>query len=114
MDFKNVDWIKLATLQQLLGQGTYNEALEELTHPVLLREKHIGDLLTRLPLPLVETLAKISTEKLNTVAHQWSQTEEMQLDKWPMEECKEVIQELSELARRAVDEGTNLYLWVSP
>jgi hypothetical protein len=112
--FKRVDTVKLAKLQHALCGGKFETTHDEIVRPALLCEGDGGPWLHQLPKPLVAALAAISSKKdLDKIAKQWSETEEARADGFKTKDCAEVIQSLSDLAKRAIKDEKNLYLWVS-
>jgi hypothetical protein len=51
--------------------------------------------------------------EVDTAARRWVATEEMALDEWPVEDVAYVLREVSALARRAREEGRDLWYWWS-
>ena len=50
---------------------------------------------------------------MDTVAERWAATDELKLDRWSAEIAREVLSELSVLAREAREAGQRLCFWWS-
>jgi hypothetical protein len=106
--FKNVDVVKLATLQILCGTS-YEEAIDRLAQPVHPTRETQG--VHCLPGIFVNGLANQNNVSMSDAARKWAATEELQADEFSQDDAEEVLQELSRLARVAQGERKNLYHW---
>lgn len=66
--------------------------------------------LFRLPDPLVQRLAGLSSESIAAIAPVWADTEELQ---WAPSEAEEVIVDMVRLAKSARSQSKSMYLWGS-
>jgi hypothetical protein len=111
VQFKNVDPVKLAMLQQILVGGEFDELIEGLLRPALIAPGDDNSMLYCLPSTLVDALAVIDDQQV--VAQHWCETEELVLDGWSTEDASEIIGALHDFAKEAKTAGKNLYLWVN-
>lgn len=74
-----------------------------------------GPWLVRLPSKFVTALASIDEIELQTIGERWFQesTEGLQFRETPVEWAQDVALRIAQLARRAIDQGKNLY-WEPP
>jgi hypothetical protein len=109
--WKKVDQVKLATLQQFLAGGEFQPTIEALFRPALVAPGDEDSKLFRLPREWVEAVAGI--DAVGPLAEAWAATEECRLDNWSVEDAAEVIVSLRDLARRALAESKGMFLWVN-
>ena len=81
----------------------------------MLTEVRMGDggetWLFRFPTPLVELLAGLSDEALDTAATRWADTEELEM--WSPEHTRALLLDLRRLSKDSKSTGNGLYLWGS-
>jgi hypothetical protein len=46
-------------------------------------------------------------------AARWLETDELRLDEWTLDEARDLIQQVRELARRSTADGRHVYVWWS-
>lgn len=109
-DVKGIDTIKLATLESILTGQPY-EAVE--THDPVASASDDGPWVFALRPTLVAALADASDPVLATTATAWAETEEFQLDGWPLEVVSSVLEDLRRLAKLATADDKQLFLWMS-
>ena len=107
LQYKRITTLELSTLWAIMRHVEWEASLTN--EFACLLEKDGGErLIHRLPAAMVTELAKLAPEQVGTVAPTWAATEEMQ---WPAESARDAIEEMTRLARRAVESGRSLYLW---
>ncbi len=110
IDIKGIDTVKFGTLHSLVTGRTFDEVLA-LYDPVV-EVSDDGPWVFRIPEELVERLAALSEEEGRTVAAKWAATEEFALSGWDEAAVSDGLVAICELARRAVDSGQALFLWM--
>jgi hypothetical protein len=110
--FKGIDPVKLGLLQSIVGGGEGEIGIED--RPALLanpgKDDSLDEWMNPLNQALIQGLAGLTKEKLKTAAKRWSETDELQ--GWSTKDAAEVIERLSDLAKRANEEKKNMYLWM--
>lgn len=106
-DVKGLDPIKLSTLEEAL---TGRKVEPQFT--ILHQESDEGPWVFEVSSELTAGLqAGLSPSKISEVAAAWMTSEELQLDRWSIDDAKYVIESLAALAARAKSEGKLLMLW---
>jgi hypothetical protein len=109
-EFKRVDTVMLATLQELISDVSYDDASKQFNRPALIDPWESNETgLFRLSDGFVTSLALISEGIIPDVAAKWAETEEMQLDRATPSDCETVVRELKRLAIIARETGRAMY-----
>ncbi|NOQ75561.1 MAG: hypothetical protein GQ574_26360 [Crocinitomix sp.] len=104
--------IKLQTLYNLISDKAPYDIVEyNLTPYEGCAEE--GPWLFAMPMILVHALAKVSATNLDSIAEKWNNTEELQMDRWNIEDATTVINDLSALAKKAIETEQVLFLLMS-
>jgi len=106
---KGVDVVKLCTLQMIIADSTFEEALASYDKPALISPNDEEEQLYELPSALTEGLFRLADNQVTEVAQKWVDTEELRRDQWSQSDAKDVIQSLRSLARKASHESTSVY-----
>lgn len=109
IDIKGVDSTKFGTLHAIMSGRSLEDVLP-LYDPI--SEDEEGPWLFRIPRDLVAQLATLSGREQERVADAWAQTEEFSLDGWERTDVASTLEEICELARKAVDSRETLFLWM--
>jgi len=111
IESKDIDLLKIATLHSVLTSQNFDEAMEEYA-PVYTASED-GPWVTLFPEDAVEKLSELNEDALYLVAEELAATEEFEISGWPAEAVQDLLTELAELARVAVEEGKSLFVWIS-
>ena len=109
IDIKGIDTIKLANLNAILSQKTY-EDFEFMHDPIGSTE---GTWVFLIPPDLVATLASLKSESIAGIALEWGKTEEFRLEKWPEPLIEQTLSEICDLASKALAAKRDVLLWMS-
>jgi hypothetical protein len=108
VEAKSVDPVSISTLGEILGIGSYDDLIDEVSEGPEAASGEAG--LFIVPTRMRDALATAELD-LATVAVQWHATEE--LSAWPAEDVQEVVRELAALALRAAGESQEVFFWWS-
>ncbi|MCG3181932.1 MAG: hypothetical protein BIFFINMI_04378 [Phycisphaerae bacterium] len=111
LDAKGIDTVKLGTLHAILTGTQFDPTFISDT---LVDGGEDGPWVFEVPMDLVQRLGKLDAQQLQTVGVKWAATEEFsgKFDNWPSEAVLAVLQEISALCKRAVQEGKALLMWM--
>ena len=104
---RGVEYVKLSILDSILT-GVPDRFPEEIAEDAGQESWEAA-----LAEPLAAALASLTPEEVRSVSRQWSQTDELRMDRWTDEDTSQFLNGLRELASRARSERKRLYLWVS-
>jgi hypothetical protein len=108
-EWKGIDPVKLATLNELLTGKSVSEAVDDLMKPAVVHPTNDETSLHEVPRSLTVAIQALSDDDLQNVAVKWQQTEEMQSDRFPVEMCADVLQSLRRLVT-AIEPDQRTYL----
>ena len=108
VEAKTVDPVSISTLGEILGIGSYDDLIEEVSDGPGAASGEAG--LFNIPTRMRDALAAAERD-VATIAAKWQATEE--LSAWPAEDVQSVVRELVALAQRAADEARQLFFWWS-
>jgi hypothetical protein len=111
IDIKGIDSVKFGILHSILTGRAFKEILPACDPVVTVSEE--GPWVFRIPCDLVARLAAITGDEKRAAVTKWAATEEFALDGRPPSEVAHAFDEIAALARRAVDGGQSLFLWMS-
>jgi hypothetical protein len=111
IDIKGIDSVKFGTLQSILTGRPFEELLSEYDPVVTVSDE--GPWVFRIPHELLTRLVALDHTERARVAKQWASTEEFGLDGWAEDDVAGALGSISTLARKAVDSGQTLFLWMS-
>lgn len=111
VQMKSVDPYTLSLLWEILGGGDSDALLDDILRPALVAPEAYSSMLYRLPQAFIEAVAGI--EKVAPVVKAWVATEELKFDKWKVADARAVIEQLQELAKRAIAESKGMFLWMN-
>ena len=94
---------------EILGAGAYDQLVEPISEGPAAESEEAGVL--TIPIGLRDALAE--AKDIEIVAERWAATEELSGDGWSAEESREILGELSALARDAAAESRELWYWWS-
>ncbi|MBK8746022.1 hypothetical protein [Propionivibrio sp.] len=106
-----LDSIKIATLHSLLTSDPLQVALDRY-EPVYVAENEI--LVLRLADEMLEKLATIDEDALESIAIEVAATEEFENEHWETEDIVEQLISLVDLAQLAESQGQVLFVWICP
>ena len=105
-----LDTLKVATLHCLLTGDSMQRALD-LCEPVYVSESETSVL--RIADELLEKLAALDEDALESVAGELAASEEFEADAWDPEDVLVQLTELADLAQLAESQGQNLFVWIA-
>lgn len=94
-------------LTVLRGGGDQITILKEFP---ILTDEDAEAWIMRVPVDMASILASLDESQLSTVAQRCAEVTAEELG-WGSNEFEEVVRELSDLARRAIETGKTMYLW---
>ncbi|MBK8895270.1 MAG: hypothetical protein IPN64_14935 [Propionivibrio sp.] len=106
-----LDSIKIATLHSLLTSDPLQVALDRY-EPVYVAENET--LVLRLADEMLEKLATIDEDALESIAIEVAATEEFENEHWETEDIVEQLISLVDLAQLAESQGQVLFVWICP
>ena len=105
-----MDPVKLGTLGEIVGAGAYDELEAQMATDM--RGSASGEAgLFQLPDAIRDALATL--EDPVGAAARWLETDELRIDRWTLEDARDLIQQVREFARRATAERRHVYVWWS-
>lgn len=107
---RDIDTTKIATLHCLLTGDSFEEALNRY-EPVYVSAEE-GAIVIRIPDELVEKLAYLDEDALDSVGEELAATEEFELTGWPTQEVMTLVEELAALAQQADSNGEAMFVWM--
>lgn len=107
---RDIDTSKIATLHCLLTGDSFEEALSRY-EPVYVAGED-GAIVIRIPDELVERLAYLEEDALDSVGEELAATEEFELTGWPAQEVMTLVEELAALAQQADSNGEAMFVWM--
>ena len=110
VEFKRVEYVKLALLDNILRETEFDTAIQMLQKPALIHPSNKDTGLQQLPEETVRVLTSLKDEQLDMTAQRWAEQEDVAADGFLTEDCTEVVRELRRLSRIACDTGKGLYL----
>lgn len=110
IDIKGIEMVKLAKLAEIVLEIEFAEALQHLSF--VRNSSEDGPWIINVPNSLRDALASLD-DRISVVASKWAETEEFQLDNWDESQVASVLEDMCELATKAVAENKRLYNWVS-
>lgn len=111
IDIKGVDSVKFATLHSILTGRSFDDLLPIYEPVVTVSDE--GPWVFQIPPDLVALLAALDDAGKTGIAQQWATTEEFVLDCWSADDVASVLNDISSLARKAVESDQALFLWMS-
>jgi hypothetical protein len=108
VEAKTVDPVSISTLGELLGIGSYDDLLDEVSEGPEAPSGEAG--VFTVPARMRDALAA-AEEDAAEIAAKWGATEE--LSGWAEEELQTLVRELVALAQRALRESRQLFFWWS-
>lgn len=107
---RDIDTGKIATLHCLLTGDSFEEALASYEPDYVAGED--GAIVIRIPDELVERLAYLDEDALDSVGVELAATEEFELAGWPAAEVATLVEELAALAQQADSNGEAMFVWM--
>lgn len=104
-----LDTLKVVTLHCLLTGDSMQMALD-LYEPVYISASET--VVLRIADELLEKLAALDEDALESVAGELAASEEFEADEWDPEDVLAQLTELAELAQLAESQGQNLFAWI--
>jgi hypothetical protein len=111
IDIKGIDSVKFGILHSLLTGRAFGDLLPLYDPAVTVSEE--GPWVFQIPQDLVASLAGLDEPRKSEVARQWAKTAEFALDRWAEGEVASALDSISTLAKRGVEPGQALFLWMS-
>ena len=106
--FKGIDVVKLCTLQMIILDSTFENALMDYDKPALISPNDEEEGLYALPSAFTTALCQLTDDRLADAAEQWGNTDELR-GQWSACDAAEVIAALSALAHQATRSSLALY-----
>lgn len=109
-----LDTVKIATLHSVITGDSLHQALD-LYEPVVVNESDDGSeiVVLRLADDLLEQLAELDEDALESAASELATTEEFESEQRDPEDVLELLAALSELAQLAESQGQVLFVWMN-
>jgi hypothetical protein len=104
-----LDTVKIATLHSLLTDDSLQLALD-LYEPVFVAENET--IVLRIADELMEKLAELDEDALESVAGELAATEEFENEQWDTEDVLAQLTALADLAQLAESQGQVLFVWM--
>lgn len=110
-DSKGVEIVKVLTLLSLIDGSDVMANIDNM-NSYFARQ---GDesWIVEVPRRIVDELSSANSAQLAAIAHDWTNTEEWQLDGASEEDVRWIIGEMAKLSTLATTNNQNLYLWIS-
>lgn len=109
IDAPGLDTLKLAVVHALITGDSLQSALD-LYEPVYVSANETQVL--RVSNELLEKLAELDEEAMESVASELAATEEFEDARWDTEDALALLSSLSELAQLAESQGQGLFVWI--
>jgi len=110
IDIKGIDSVKFGSLHSIITGQTFEELLPAYGPVVSASDE--GPWVFRIPAELVSRIAELGYDQRHEIATQWAGTEAFALDRWTEEDVALTLGSIAVLARKAVDSGQELFLWM--
>jgi|GEM_PF-5954643 len=108
--FKNLDHIGLSVLSEQLSVLIYDDCMAQISEPALLPQGGESEaMLNQLPPPLTLALAELPEHPVEA-GTRWEQSEDI---RFSVEECVEVLQGLSTVAKAANEVSGEMFIYLS-
>jgi hypothetical protein len=111
IEIRGIDTVKFGTLNAILSGRSFEALLPEYDPVVTVSDE--GPWLFRLPTELVVRLASLAGGDERAVVSRWAATEEFALDGWSASDVARALDGIVVLARKCLDAGHSLFLWMS-
>jgi len=108
---RGLDQAKFAMLHALLSGELFDEALAE-CGPVYAADED-GPWLMKLPGDSVDRLARLEEEALDAIGEELAATEAFEEEGWPVDEVKDLVATLADLAGVARAQGRAMFVWMT-
>ncbi len=112
IEARDIDTAKIVTLHCLLTGDGLEDAFYAY-EPVYVAGDD-GPVVLRMPDEVMEKLAGLEEDALESVGEELAATEEFEMSGWPAREVQSLVEELSELARLADSQGQVMFVWMHP
>lgn len=109
--FRGVDTIKLATLEHLAVGTPLADALGR--NPCIRQRDGGGPWVYQLNATLTSKLADMPLAEIGTLAQQWAQTDEWQMDRGIPQEIEASLAKICDLAKMTRSGTRALFLWIT-
>jgi hypothetical protein len=106
--YRSFTALELSTLWSIMQGAEWDVALMD-EFPALLVVNGGERLIHRLPKPMMEALAKMTLEEIQTSSEAWASTEELRCKP---SDVQPIIEGLIQLSRKASATGKAVYLWI--
>ena len=113
LESKGIDTIKLGTLATILLGAADDGSYMGDTSSLLDQLSDEGPWVFLVPRELVTAIAKLSPSQNDAIARRWGETEEFQLEGWPIDEIQEYLAELVAHCQKTKQQEKDLLLWMS-
>jgi hypothetical protein len=111
VQLKNIDQVKIATLNNILTGTPVRDALDAFVKPALVHPKNEDIGLHELPKQLTAALRPLSDDAAKMTSKKWQQTAEMQSDQLALSDCQDVLRSLRGLAQSCKISQRMYLLW---
>lgn len=108
---KGVEIVKILTLLSLIDGSDVMENIDNM-NSYFVQQSDEGMWIVAVPEAIVSHLSEATDSRIESLAHDWTNTEEWQLDGGSQEDVRWVLQEMKKLSATAADNVQNVYLWI--
>jgi hypothetical protein len=110
---KGIDQVRMGTLYALLTNTEYNPAFLVTDESFAYTASDDGPWVQPIPDDMVRLLAKMSPPEQQRIGDEWFKTEEFdpKYSRWTRADVSWFLNEVQQLASRAVAEGKTLFMW---
>jgi hypothetical protein len=110
MQWKNLTPVELAQIHELLENSNYDDAFQEILRLEIVTPG-AEDAMYLLPSTWVERIGRATD--LDVPATRWCETHQAEFDPWTRDAARELLGELQQLARTALETNRKVYCWVT-
>jgi hypothetical protein len=113
LDAKGIDQVRMGTLYALLTSTEYSPAFLVTEESFAYSASEDGPWVQPIPGDMVQLLAKMSPPERQRIGDEWFKTEEFdpKFSHWTRDDVSWFLNEIQQLASRAVAEGKTLFMW---
>lgn len=110
--WKGIESIKLSRLYCSMSGEEYSNDLQK-SFELVGGDKYEGPWVFQFPKHIQKSFAQFDLSKLGEVAAKWAATEELEMDRWSVDDAEQFIKQICEHAQKASDANKTLFLWFS-
>ena len=110
IEYTGVDTVKISTLYAISKNEEYDM---DTHHSIESFGEEEGPWVFKFPEDLTKTFASIDSGKIPSIAEKWLSTEELEMDGWNLDDSTEVIKEVVNHSKKALESNSELLVWIS-